>query len=479
MPLTLAVAQQGGAPPRPRAPSDTLVIEATSARDTTKRDSTARSDSAKRAAFLKDSLEKFRAGDTLRAPFAHAENPRSLDIGAPFTWNREQLMQSGAQTLADLLESVPGASGFRTAWLVDQQTGAYLGDFARVRVFVDGLPFHPPDRDGHGVLDLTAIQLWQFEQATIERGATELRIYLRSWRYDKTIAASRVDVFTGDQDANTFRGYFAQRFGPGLGIQAAGENLSLSNTRTGGDGARRAGMVRVGWARGRWSIDVTHQFSDNNRNSQARKLPLGAIPAWDAAASQGYARVAWGDPDDGPWVQALAATTAYAQQSSALNATLTDTNRVFDRRNAMYALQAGTAWGALRVSGGMRWISSRGTSFASPQARASYELPWIAVQAYGERSTEDSTTRGDVSVRVLPRPWLAIAGSYGLLNINDTIGRRVRGTGWRGELGLRVRPELWLSGGVLGRDSAFVRPATRYDSTFTATMVPSAQGTFV
>jgi hypothetical protein len=477
LPFTLLSAQQGGAPPRP-ASRDTIRLEATSESKADTGKAKAALDSAARAAAERDSIEKFKAGDTVRTPFAHAEDPRSTDIGAPYQWDRDQLMTSGAQTLADLLDRIPGASGFRTAWLVDQQSASYLGDFNRVRVFVDGLPWAPPDRDGHGVIDLTAIQLWAYEHCTVERGGTELRVYLRSWRYDKTIPSSRVDVFTGDQDANTFRGFYAQRFGPGLGIQAAGENLSLSNSRTGGDGSRRAGMVRLGWARGKWSVDITHQFVDNNRNSQARVLPFANLPAVDAAASLGYARVAWGDPDQGTWVQAMAATSAFASLSSALNASTSDSNRVFDRRNAIYQVQAGTEWSGLRLSGGMRWSSVQNVSYASPLVRASYDRGWVTMSAYAERALDQGTTRGDVSLRLLPRRWLAIAGSYGGIGTGSDSGQHVRGYGWRGELGLQVRQDLWLTGGMLARDSSFLQPATRFDSTFTSSFTPKAQGTF-
>ncbi len=472
------LAQQGGAKPRPSAKDTVRTEVATEAKSDTGK-SKAATDSAARGAFLKDSLDKFKAGDTVRAPFARAESPRSTDIGAPYEWNRDELLSSGAQTLADLLDRVPGASGFRTAWLIDQQSTSYLGDFGRVRVFVDGLPYAPPDRDGRGVLDLTAIQLWAFEHCRVERGGAELRVYLRSWRYDKTIPSSRVDVFTGDQDANTFRGFFAQRFGPGIGIQAAGENLSLSNTRTGGDGSRRAGIIRLGWARGLWSVDVTHQFVDNNRNSQARLTGFDNLPAVDAAASLGYARVAWGDPEQGNWVQALAATSAFASLSSALNATTNDSNRVFDRRDAIYALQAGTEWRGLRLSGGMRWTSARNVGTASPQVRASYDRGWITLQAYAERANERGSTRGDVSVRLLPRSWLALAGSYGGMSAGTDSGARVKGYGWRGELGLRLKNDLWLTGGVLGRDSAYLAAPARFDSTLSNALVPNAQGVFV
>ena len=430
------------------------------------------------AARHRDSLEAFRKGDTVRAPFAQAESPRSLDIGVPYRWDREAILESGANTLADLLERVPGALGFRVAWLVDQETATFLGDFRRVRVYVDGLPFAPPDLRGGGVLDLTAIQLWQYESCTIERGAGELRVYLRSWRVNKTIPYTRVDVYTGDLDANTFRGYFGQRFGPGFGLQVAGENLSIAQSRQGGDGSRRAGMMRLGWAGGRWSIDAFQEFASHFRREQARQLPQSAIPTLSPSASMSYLRVAWGDPDEGTWGQLLASTSAYAQDASEIGGTI-DTTRRFDARRAQYALLAGTAWRGFRVSGGVRALSFRNQSFTSPQLRLGYEGGRLAVQAYAERATEDSTTRGDVTVRLLPRPWLAVSASYGGSRVSDTTGRRVQSLASRAELGIRVRPELWLTGGLLRRDSAWVVAPTRYDTLLSPALTGPAQATFV
>ena len=269
----IALVAQQPAPPAAGVAQDTSAA-ARAARDTSAVARAARDSAEARTVRARDSLEAFERGDTLRAPFARSETPRSLDIGHAYRWDREELAETGASTLADLLERVPGALGYRVAWLVDQETATFLGDFRRVRVFVDGLPFAPPDLKGGGVVDLTALQLWQFESCTIERGAAELRVYLRSWRVHKTIPYTRVDVYTGDQDANTFRGYFGQRFGPGFGLQVAAENLSISQSRQGGDGSRRAGMVRLGWAVGRWSVDAFHEYADHFRRDQARQAPL-------------------------------------------------------------------------------------------------------------------------------------------------------------------------------------------------------------
>ena len=457
----------------------TPAAPATPATQTDSAAAVARKDSAAaRDVRARDSLVAWRKGDTLRTPFAHSEAPRSLDIGEPYRWDREELLVSGANTLADLLERVPGALGFRVAWLVDQETATFLGDFRRVRVYIDGLPFTPPDLKGGGVLDLTAIQLWQFESCTIERGAAELRVYLRSWRVNKTIAYSRVDVYTGDQDANVFRGFFGQRLGPGLGLQVAGENLSISQSRAGGDGSRRAGVMRVGWAAGRWSVDVFHEFANHYRRDQARRSPLATIPTLSPSASMSYVRAAYGDPDEGPWAQLLASTTAFASTAAEFNGGV-DTTRRFDARRAQYAIFAGTSWNGLRASGGWRMLSFQNQSFVSPQARVSYDRGWLSAQAYVERSTEDSLTRGDIGLRVMPRPWLAVAASYGGSRVSDTAGRRVQSLASRLELGVRLRKEFWLTGGVLSRDSAWAVAPIRYDTLLAPVLVAAAQATFI
>ena len=461
-------------PPVQRPALDSLV-QARAAQDS----------AAARAARTRDSLDAFRKSDTLRAAFTASEAPRSLDIGGAYRWDREELQASGANTLADLLEHVPGALGVRAAWIVDQESATYLGDFGRVRVFVDGLPFAPPDvKDEHGIsLANTPGQsadtlLWQFESCTIERGAAELRVYLRSWRANKTIPYTRVDVYTGDQELNVFRGYFAQRFGPGLGVQVAAENLSLSQSRTGGDGSRRSGMVRLGWAAGRWSVDAFHEYADHFRRDQARQSPLSLIPSFSPSASISYVRVGYGDPEQGTWAQALASTTGFASLAAEINGTV-DTTRKFSLRRSQYAFFAGTSWGALRVSAGLRALSILERSFMSPQARVSYARGWLSAQAYGERSMEDSTTHGDVSVRVAPRPWLALAASYGGSGTGDTLGRRVRGYASRLELGVRVRPALWLTGGVLRRDAAWVKAPLRYDTLMAPSLTGPAQATYL
>ncbi|HEX5830608.1 MAG TPA: hypothetical protein VFY16_06490, partial [Gemmatimonadaceae bacterium] len=136
------------------------------------------------------------AADTLKMPIAPAPAPISLAVGEAYTWDREALFASGALTLLDLLERLPGITGYRTAFLLGPELAAYQGSFGRIRVFLDGIELDPLDPRLAGQTDLSALELWTLEQLTLERAAGELRVHARTWRVDRTVASTRTDVST-------------------------------------------------------------------------------------------------------------------------------------------------------------------------------------------------------------------------------------------------------------------------------------------
>ena len=79
--------------------------------------------------------EQERRGDTVKAPTPSAEMPHLTDLGDPYRWGRDELAATGALTLGDLLERVPGLTVFRTGWLGSPQVGELLGDLGKVSVF--------------------------------------------------------------------------------------------------------------------------------------------------------------------------------------------------------------------------------------------------------------------------------------------------------------------------------------------------------
>ncbi|HTD83327.1 MAG TPA: hypothetical protein VK648_05995, partial [Gemmatimonadaceae bacterium] len=77
--------------------------------------------------------------DSIKAPIGRFADPALYEIGPQYEWNRAQLFATGALTLVDLLDRIPGVTTFRSGWLSTPQTATYGGDFRRVRIFYDGL----------------------------------------------------------------------------------------------------------------------------------------------------------------------------------------------------------------------------------------------------------------------------------------------------------------------------------------------------
>jgi hypothetical protein len=452
--------------------------------------------------------------DTLRAPTARAEAPMLPETGTGWRWDRDAMFASGALTLAELLERVPGAVQFRPGWIHSPQTVSFLGDPGAVRVFLDGIELDALDPRTGNVLDLAEIPLWTLEEVRVERGARELRVHLRSWRYDRTIANTRVDVGTGDMGTNLYRGFFAKRYQHGEVLQVGMQQYSTADPTTGLPGAYAGGrslalMVRAGWAHGPWSADgfvVRDGRTRNTEISYNTKSPnfvqrLGtqiadSIPALRATRTDAYVRGAYGDPESGPWLQAIVATSAFkeatGQNGTRLPPPVThaDTVRGYGTladtqpSRAQYIVAGGlTRWGA-RISGTLRTRIYDGLTITSPSARASWDTRFGAVSARAERNGFNHANALEAGITALPLHFISLSAvAEREQGANDgTPG----GNSVRGEVGLHY-DQAWLAAGVLLRDSTLVDVPFVYYSNLATTnaahpplrlAVGQARGTF-
>lgn len=454
-------------------------------------DSTARRDTAKTPA------------DTIKAPLAKAESPRLPEAGEELHWDREALFASGALTLGELLERVPGAIAFRTGWIASAQTVSYLGDPGRVRVFYDGVELDALDPRTGGVLDLVEIQLWSLEEVRIERGAGELRVHLRSWRHDRTVPNTRVDVYTGDENTNMYRGFLGQRFARGEALQVAGQRYSTAQQRTGIRGSPSGGqstayLVRLGWARGPWSADglvirdSRIRFTEQDFVRGASELRfLGrqlsdSVPRLEATRTDAYLRGAFGDPDAGLWIQAIAASSAFREATPQSGSRViapqppvqppgggTPPERPVlpygapssdsSRSRAQYVVAGGfTRWG-LRLSGTSRVRVYGGATHFSPIVRASANLPGtLAVAARAERDGATRQTLVDAAASLRPFPFLTLAAAAEQRSRPAIAEEGAALLAARAEAAVRIA-RAWLVGGVLHRDSTVIALPVVYD----------------
>ena len=439
-----------------------------------RRDSIAQRDSAVRARLAR------LAADSLKTPLARASVPELVDVARPvMQWDREALFATGALTLLDLLERIPGLTALRAGWMGAPAVGAYLGDAARIRVFYDGLEIDALEPRGGGVLDLGAIQLWTAEEVRVERGADEIRVHIRSWRVQRTTPYTRADVATGDQETNLYRGYFGRRFHRGEALQVAAQQVSTVPARLGGSSNHAAILARAGWARRRWAVDGTILRSSPDRTrivSSPFLVPTGearqdTILPVAATETLGFLRAAFGDPEAGPWAQLIAAGQEYrftgvvAPPSGTPDPDAPVVGADTTRYRGQYVLAAGLTWRGLRLSATERLRTFEGVQHHSPSARASFSSSVLSVSALAEIDGSDEM-RAEASLRLAPLSFVALGGAVALRR-EDT----ERGVAARAEAAVRVL-DVWVGGGLLRRPAAsLVAPVI-----FSTRYVPATEG---
>jgi hypothetical protein len=176
-------------------------------------------------------------------------NLPALRSGAPagfatgvWEWDREAILVSTANTLAELVAELPGVIQLLGG---DYGTPAALSAFGSgaggVRVIRDGFEVTPLEG---GVADLQRIGLGGIVRVRLERRGGEMLIELTSYQYDDGRPFSLVEAGTGQLATNTFRGTFADP--TSLGGSVA---LSLERADTRGYGQDEGGSRTGTWFR--------------------------------------------------------------------------------------------------------------------------------------------------------------------------------------------------------------------------------------
>lgn len=451
----------------------------------------ARRDSLRADSLRIDSLERenlailaaqIRRGDTIKVPTPAAEMPVLTDLDGGYRWGREELAASGALTLGDLLDGIPGFTVFRAGWIGSPQVGAMMGDLQRVRLFYDGIELDALDPRNGGLPDLSFVQLWPLEEVRIERGASEIRVHLRTWRVRSTTPGTRVDIGTGDLETNGYRGYFGRRWRNGTALQVGASQFATRDNRGAGDADGLSLFGRVGWARGRFSADASFLRSSRDRTEQRRDSTEGDnIPAFDGHQTEAYARVAYRDTTRGAWAQLTAASLAHVQN----NLAYTDTIKIPFRRlpsqltPSRTQLIAAAGWerGPLAVSATARMRRIDSLNYLTPSARLAFETSRVALAGFAEQQEERKLRRVEVSGRLLPLSWFGVSGAVSRYSPTE-VGLFPTTLAYRGEVGVRIS-RAWLSGGIMSRDTAFLAAPMIFDTTFAAGAAGAATGTFV
>ncbi len=392
--------------------------------------------------------------DSIKAPIGRFADPLTYEIGPQYDWNRAQLFATGALTLVDLLDRIPGITTFRSGWLSTPQTATFNGDFRRVRVFYDGLEIDNLDNTSGGVLDLSTIQIWTLEHLTIERSASELRLYLRTWRVDNTDPYTRVDVVTGNEDTNLYRGYYGRRFDNGAVLQLGGQQYGVASPRFSGSGDGLSLLGRAGIARKSWSVDGFVNRYHATRDIERGALGRPPVLALDQSITNAYLRASVGPQSGGPWAQITAASLAFKGTSGPdRNVSATSQPDTLERRvlENQYTASGGYTAGPARLEVNDRLRASGGSTTNAFSGRLDFATRLGVLTGFAEHDGYRRTTNADVGARLQPLPFLALSGSVATSKPSGGSPTLASTTTFRAEAGLRIlRP--WISLGMITTD---------------------------
>lgn len=190
--------------------------------------------------------------DTVRADTTPEPPPRLLAWpGAAqaawragvWAWDRDALLRSGAFTLSELLERVPGLSPVRSGLYGQPEVISTAGGApGRVEVRLDGYVLDGLRSTGY---DLSDLEIMQLESVRVERWPDRLRIDLRSFTPTDATSKTLVEAGTGDQDTNLFRGSLRVPRILGGPLAAGLERLSTNGIVPTGSASRSS--VWAGW----------------------------------------------------------------------------------------------------------------------------------------------------------------------------------------------------------------------------------------
>ena len=409
--------------------------------------------------------------DTLKAPIGRFADPALYEIGPQYDWNRSELFATGAVTLIDLLDRIPGVTTLRSGWIATPQTATYVGGFERVRVFYDGIEIDNLDSRTGGILDLASIQLWTLEHLSIERSAGELRIYMRTWRVDNTDPYTRADVLTGNEETNLYRGFYGKRMDNGGVIQFAGQQYGVTSPRFAGSGDALALLARVGIAKKSWSVDAYmmrhHPTRDLQRPVASSDRP--PVLGLDATYTDAYLRAAVGGVNSGPWLQLTIGSLGFkgtTEPDRTAGASILADTLERRRSETQYIASGGMTLGAFRLEVVDRLRAIGGSTYNAASARGDLAIPFATVSGFIEHDGLKGNS-ADAGVRFQPLPFFALSGSFA--NRSWAGGSSAPTlTSVRGEAAIKLfRP--WASVGLITADRVAGLAPLVYDTLFLPT----------
>jgi hypothetical protein len=278
---------------------------------------------------------------------------------------------------------------------------------------------------------------------------------MRSWRVDNTDPYTRVDVATGNEDTNLYRGFYGKRYNNGAVLQLGGQQFGVTSPRFSGSGDALSLLGRIGIARKGWSVDGYVNRLHATRAIERPTVGRPPVLSLDETTTNAYLRAAVGAASGGPWAQITAASLAFKGTTGPdRNTAATAQPDTLERRvlENQYNVSGGYTAGPARLEINDRLRARSGTSTNSISGRLDFATRLGVLSGFAEHDGFRQTTNADVGARLQPVPFLALSGSVATSKPNGGPASVLATTTTvRGEAGLRILGP-WISAGMITTD---------------------------
>ena len=260
--------------------------------------------------------------------------PQLPPLGAPpgpvpragrIVFDHDELWFSGAVTLGELLEHVPGVFLVRAGWFGRPEIIQYAGQGASsIEVYWDGFAMDPLGQDSTG-LDPSELNLGLVQRVEVEVLPSVVRVYLYSDEQVVRKPRTETSFATGDASTNSYRIRYLNRWKNGTGLDL-GVNFQGSSGVVTSQG--RTSDVTL-WAKGSWIpsqrygvawqvLSVSLDRDSVTLGSNPQSLPY--LPSRHAHRTDMFLRGFIASRDDGMGLRldAIAGGSSYTDTSAAL-----------------------------------------------------------------------------------------------------------------------------------------------------------------
>jgi hypothetical protein len=374
-----------------------------------------------------------------------------LPASGRMVFDKDRLVFSGAQTLGELLQRVPGAFLVRAGWYGQPEVVHYAGQGATsVEVVWDGYALDPLGEDSAG-LDLERIPLGLFTRVELEVLPTVIRVYLISDTQPVLRARTETSFSTGDYQTNAYRIRYLNRWRSGLGVGLGVNWFGTSGApSTAGKASDLTLWLKASWAPStRMGMEWEYARYSLNRDSLEGVLPGRRVWRQDA-----FLRAYAASRDDGMGLRfdALLGSSTYGDSTSAVQPAIAQAAAITAYRAAWWSAEAAVRVRDARIP---LEVSVRGA--ATPFRALTLSAYAVRRSLLGDRSSQEI----GAGAALRPLRWLVLHGALRLRDavavpaiLSDTAQRMAD---WSAGLGF-VSRRLDLEAGVEGH-GAYDAPA--------------------